>query len=328
MAHWSFPFDLGLYASWHKIVGKQMLPTFIAVGAAKAGTTSLYSYLDSHPSIYMSPMKEPHFFSFVGEQPRFSGPHDRQTNERDIVFRKHDYEALFDGHEEEAAIGECSNSYLYFSRAASRIKDMIPKCKIIVMIRNPIERTFSHYRQAAAIGHECLSFEDALDAEETRNDAGWRWHYQYKGQSLYSRQIENYLKMFGVENVKVIRFRQLQKELPAMMADVYGFLGVDAAFEGYDAEIHNQTALPRSRHLQKLLREGGIPRSVAKRVLPSQIRKRMGVVLSKANVGQPYHPDMKEETRRKLSDYFADDILRLQTLLSTDFSDWLAPESR
>ena len=103
------------------------LPNFLIIGAAKSGTSSLYMYLKQHPEIFMSTVKEPHFFSFDNESKMTKGPGD-PIHEAITDFNT--YQALFDGVTDEKAIGEASTSYLYRPEAADRIHAIAPRCKV------------------------------------------------------------------------------------------------------------------------------------------------------------------------------------------------------
>src|SRR3712207_4104321 len=129
------------------------LPNFLVIGAMKSGTTALYYYLEQHPEIYMSPVKEPNFFS--------------QENAADTVTHIGTYEQLFKGASGKKAIGEASHSYLYEPRAAAEIRRYVPKVKLIAILRNPIDRAYSHFLHMVRSGTEPLDdFAQALREEE------------------------------------------------------------------------------------------------------------------------------------------------------------------
>jgi hypothetical protein len=300
-----------------------MIPNFIVAGAAKAGTTSVYNCLSAHPQVYMSPMKEPYFFSFIDASPRFTGPHDEKTNTEGIITSMADYERLFDGAVDYKAIGESSNSYMYHPHAAANIKKHIPHCKIIILLRHPVERAYSHYRQSVVIGHEDLSFEEAFAAEEERLKAGWRWHYQYRGQSLYFERVRDFLGLFGKENVRIYRFESLAESPHKLMADIYGLIGVDPAFTDYPVRVDNPTALPRSRHLKQFIHGDSTAKEAIKLFVPRHLRASIVAFMNRLNTGRRFHPVMKEATRKALTEYFAKDVRALQDLLKMDLSSWL-----
>ena len=146
-----------------------MLPDFFIAGAAKSGTTSMYHFLDSHPEIYMSPVKEPNHFCIDIKPSEFSAEfilHEKQKNldiEKYVagemkqkhwgyfVQNRRDYKMLFKNRTIEKAAGEVSNSYLYSASAAEQIKIEVPGAKIIIILRNPAERAYSHYLRPTSV---------------------------------------------------------------------------------------------------------------------------------------------------------------------------------
>ncbi len=116
-------------------------PNFLIIGALKAGTTSLFNYLMQHPQIYMSPVKEPKFFALVGE---YLDPKKREILGKCVVDIE-EYRALFDNVTTEKAIGEASAIYLSSRRAPGRIQHYILNVKLIAILRDPVERAYSHF---------------------------------------------------------------------------------------------------------------------------------------------------------------------------------------
>ncbi|WP_279401847.1 sulfotransferase [Piscibacillus salipiscarius] len=168
------------------------------IGAAKSGTTSLYEYLKQHPQIYFPERKEPHFFGNM----KPGGEHVNNINE---------YLKMFEDAPDNTVIGEASTSYLYSSDAANKIKKFNNNAKIIVMLRNPVDRAYSMYRHQVRNGSENLSFEEGLKAEESRILKGWKYGFHYFAGGKYSWQIENYFDFFGDNNVKVFCLKTLKK---------------------------------------------------------------------------------------------------------------------
>ena len=155
-----------------------ILPNFLIIGSAKAGTTSLHYYLNQHPEIYMTAVKEPRFFALEGKNLNFSGP-DKDIINSTSVTTYEEYIALFEEVSSEKAIGETSPLYLYSEKAIQRIHHYLPDVKLIVILRNPIDRAFSCYTHLLREGYESLSFADSLKAEEGRIHDNWAhlWHY-------------------------------------------------------------------------------------------------------------------------------------------------------
>lgn len=168
---------------------KARLPTFFIVGAAKAGTTSLYAYLKHHPQVVFFDMKEPHFYAGLHPSPsqrhRIPGVQDRR-----------DYLALFRKASSSVAIGDASPSYRWSAVAPFRIRDDIPDAKIIVLLRDPVERAFSHYLMDHREGVTDLGFYDALVTDMNRPDKGWGISQLYVEIGMYASPLERYLDVF------------------------------------------------------------------------------------------------------------------------------------
>ena len=298
-----------------------MLPNFLVVGAAKAGTTSLYHYLKQHPEIYMSPIKEPYFFSFVNQKPNFKGPFDEKVNE-EIITDLNDYKKLFANVTDEKSIGECSNSYLYLPESAVNIKRYIPKCKIIIILRNPIERAYSHYMQSVMLDHDNLNFEDAIEKEKERLNLNWRWHYQYTGQSLYYEQVKRYLDLFGKNKVKIFLFEELKKGSVKIMQEVFSFLEVDNSFVP-NIDIYNATGLPKNRILHKFLRHNNVIKNITRPITPNGLRAKIFKFIESKNYSKKKISPIDISTKKMLLNKFKNDILKLQELIHIDLSEWL-----
>lgn len=153
----------------HRYLGAgRHVPNFFIVGAAKSGTTSLYHYLKQHPEIYMSPVKEPKYFLASINKFPHNGPGDIEVDKK-IIRTWDEYLKLFSNASVEKCIGEASCGYLYYCElVAPSIKRISPEAKIIIVLRNPVERAFSAYCYLFREGRETLSFEEALKIEEER----------------------------------------------------------------------------------------------------------------------------------------------------------------
>ncbi len=172
------------------------LPNFLIVGAAKSGTTALYHYLSQHPEIYMSPLKEPKFITSNFLKFPFQGPGDNEV-EKMIVKSFDRYCDLFKGVKNEKAIGEASADNLYYyEQAIFYIKKYIGNPKIIIILRNPIERAYSAYLHLVRDERETLSFKEALAEEEKRRKQNWEFIWFYKNVGFYFNQVKAYLENF------------------------------------------------------------------------------------------------------------------------------------
>ena len=233
-----------------------------------------------------------------------------------------EYKKLFRGVTDEKAIGECSNSYLYFQDTAANIKRFIPECKIIIMLRNPIERAYSHHLQFVMLGQEDLTFENALKKEEERKKLNWRWHYQLMGQGLYYSQVKRYIDEFEAKNVSIHLFEELKETPNELMKNIYDFLCVDSEFKPQADKIYNKGGLPKNMFVHKLLRGSNLIKDVTRAFTSKKIRGKLYSVLSEINYEYKNRPVINERTKKHMVDVFKDDALKLQNLINRDLSAW------
>jgi hypothetical protein len=293
------------------------MPNFFIIGAQKAGTTSLYHYLNQHPQIYMSPRKEPHFFE--GMHSEFYRPGLRTLP----VTNLEDYQALFESVSDEKAIGEASASYLYSLRAPALIKRSIPHAKLITVLRHPADRAYSNFVHLVQIGREPLvSFVEALQAEERRIRENWGplWHYKQKG--FYYAQVKRYFDTFGREQVKIYLYDDLRGSPLSMLRDIFRFLDVDENFAPDLSIEHNTAGVPRNKSIYDMAtrlasRNPALKGAILERFLPAGPRR---YIKNKIFVKPPPIPT---EVRRQLTCSYREDILKLQELIGRDLSPWL-----
>lgn len=298
-----------------------MLPNFIIAGAARSGTTSLSNYLGYHPEVNMSKFKEPHFFAFEGSDHQFDGPFDDLINHR-IVRDIDDYHALFNNDKSETAIGEASPGYLFFPKTAENIKSKIPECKIIIILRNPVERAFSHHRQHVMIKHENLEFANAIHEEDKRKDANWRWFYQYKNQGFYFHQVKNYLDIFGEDQVKIVLFDDLIDSPSSILKDISLFLNIDPKFySDFEFEAKYKSGTPKIEVIDTLMRGQGIFKGVIRAIISQENRRKFYKFLKRKNYDYS-KKTMPKNISIQLENEFKEDVIKLQELINRDLSEW------
>ena len=165
------------------------LPDFLVAGVPKAGTTALHAALSRHPDLYLSPVKEPKFFLSDGPPPTKGGPGDALTY-REHIWQRDRYEALFEAAPAGALRGESTPLYLYDPAAMARIAKSIPDVKLIVVLRDPVERAHSNWTHLWSAGLEPIGdFVRACAEEEQRITAGWASFWHYKGLGKYGEQL-------------------------------------------------------------------------------------------------------------------------------------------
>lgn len=293
------------------------LPNFVIIGAAKAGTTSIAQYLDQHSQIYISPVKEPFFFSFESQEIDFSGPGDDQSL-RLAVTTLQDYEQLFDGVTDETAVGEASTSYLYTPKAVERIHHHLPDVKIIAILRNPVDKAYSSFLHQVREGYEPLdSFSQALEDEEIRIQKNWMyfWHYRHNG--FYYQKLKRYYDHFPSEQIHVYLFEDFNKNPLQFMQNLFNVLEVDSSFEPDFSIRYNISGVPRSRLLHVLMTKSRFVKKFLKPIVPRPFRQKV----RRFNLEKPTLP---AQVRQDLMNGYRQDILSLQDLIQRDLSGWLA----
>ncbi len=294
------------------------LPNFLIVGAAKSGTTSLYAYLAQHPDVYLCPVKEPCFFS--------------DGNPR-LVRSDSEYGALFDGRSSEKAIGEASASYLYDTEAPKKIKALLNEVKIIIILRNPINRAYSQWGQIFyQLGYERLSFEEALRDEDTRISLGkfgedspfYYGFYHYFHAGLYYEQVKRYFDTFNRGWVQIHIFEEFIKDPGKTCKEIFSFLGVDPGFIPL-FEKHNMAASFRFGFLHKQLLSPPPLLSKVYQALPMKTKLFIYDVarpLFRMNLQDRSRPPMGKSTRDRLTVKYRENIHQLEGLLGRDLSLW------
>jgi len=317
------------------------LPNFFIVGAPRAGTTSLYAYLDQHPQVYMSPLKEPSYFAselrlenFTEElRPRVARElrvlqhyldgdmHEKRFG--GFVSTWEDYLKLFRNVSGEQAIGEATASYLWSPTAAGNIAARIPHARIIINLRNPIDRAYSQYLQMLSVGVFRGSFRELIDASLRWPDQrlGGPWPLLEFGR--YFAQIERYYREFPRMQIHISYYEDLLRSPQQLMAELFSFLSVDQNFVPDVSRRHHEPVITRFNALVYLLKRSGAwsylrklgPELLGPRLRPLLVRSRGSLQMPPAD-------------RAFLTNYYRDDIARLTTLLNRDLSAWLDPGRR
>jgi len=298
------------------------LPNFLLVGAPKCGTTSIASYLAQHPDIYISPIKEPKFFTAQFLRFPLQGPGDSFV-ENFTVKTFDAYTRLFHRINHEKAIGDASADNLYFhEQVIPLIKRCLGDVKIVIVLRNPVERAFSAYKNLLRDSRETLSFEEGLDLEKDRRERGYEYIWRYLDLGFYHEQVRAYLEAFS--RVKVIILEQFQNGEPALMQQIYDFLEVDASFRPRRRSQFNVSGKPRFRWAQRPFNPTGLKGKAYKLLAMNgfDVDSLMRWVEPVRNANlQPVAMDPK--TRQRLHGIYAADIDKLADLLQTDLNPWV-----
>jgi len=281
-------------------------PDFIIVGAGKCGTTSLHNYLAQHPQIYMCQKKETFFF--INEKTR------EKHKPWGAVTTVEDYCSLFQDAPKGSVTGEISTNYYAYPESAQLIYQHIPTVKIIAILRDPAERAFSSYQMHIRQGIEKRSFEQVISEDN-----------KYVKRGFYFSEIIPYFKIFNRQSIKILLYDDLCQNPIAFMQDLFKFIEVDDNFIPDMSKKGRKGGLPKNQSLNQLLTKPNLLRSsvaaVLKLAMPLQVRQKIRAVLIKKNT---YKAKLSPEARRKLIEFYKDDILKLQDLLERDLSNWLS----
>ncbi|MDT5271644.1 MAG: hypothetical protein QOH49_3830 [Acidobacteriota bacterium] len=268
----------------------------------------------------MSTPKELRFFPFEDRQPDFSGPGDKEDMEKTVKTIE-DYQAHFTEGAHFPARGESSPLYMYYPRAAERIRHYIPDAKLIAILRHPADRAYSQYLMKVRDWRERLNFADALAAEEQRILDGWSHHWHFRQRGFYAAQLRPYFDLFKREQFRIYLYEDYVADPVGLMQDIFRFLNVDDSFVPDMSVRHNESKLPRSRALQTFLTEPRASKNFVKMFVQARWSRRIGNSLRRKNLTKP---SLSAELRRQLTEVYREDIKELQEMLGRDLSHWLA----
>lgn len=313
-----------------------VLPNFFIVGAPKAGTTSLYHYLDQHPDVYMSPVKEPNYFAeeirlgnvsaqwqdwahreYNSLQLYLRGPM-QEKRFGGIVTRWSDYLKLFESVNGEKAIGEASVCYLWSKTAARSIASTTPHAKIVMVLRNPVDRAFSQYKRAVASGLIRKSFREQVRNSIKNKCDQFELLNPFLEFGLYYDQVKRYTEQFSADNLRIYLYEEFKRAPTQITADIFRFLGVDPQFSPDISHKHLQTSLPRFKWISFMLKKCGVW-SPLKSMVPGDFVP----FVKKCVFRNKQRVEVDPVDRVQLSNYYREDIIRLSRLINRDLHAWL-----
>ena len=260
-------------------------PNFLCIGAQKSGTTLLYSLVRQINDIYLPSVKELHYFDDdIAYAQGLQWYQDTYFSESSHYIRR----------------GEITPSYMYIQKSAERIyNDLGKDVKFIVILRNPIERAYSHYVMKYQTKEEIHSFNDALILESSRSKDK---RFAYVKRGLYAEQIEHYFKFFDRKNFLFLEFDYFTENQDASMKEICDFLGVEKKVAFKNKTVHNSKLTLKERFEFSLLNSN----FNASLLLPKN-----------------GYPDMSASHKKVLQECFVKDIEKLKDITGKDFSSWL-----
>ena len=246
-------------------------PTFLLIGAARSGTTTVVESLRRHPDVFVTTPKEPHFFAYAGQQPAFTGPGDQRLVNEVAVTDPGAYAALYADAGPFAVRGEGSVSTLYRSEdAVAAIRRWCPDARLVAVLRDPVARAHSAHQYLLAGGHEPEpDLAVALALEDERVEAGYQhlWHYRRMGR--YGEQLATFVDAFGPDQVGIWFHDDLVADGSQVLGEICRHIGApDVGL--VPQERLNASGTPRNARLQRVLAPDVPPalKRLARRAIP------------------------------------------------------------
>lgn len=299
-------------------------PTFVVAGGARCGTTGLVEGLRRHPRVFVTDPKEPHYFALHRIGANFTAPGDAHTINRVAVTERDAYLRLYDGVDDRyAAWGDGSVSTLYYySESIPALVEMNPNIKVVILLREPVDRAYSAYGYMRARGLEPeTDFLRAVALEEERREAGWHHIWHYTRMSKYAQALEAMYEAIPSENLRVWYYDDLNDDYERVLAEVYQFLGVGELPVSAEGEVPrvNISGTPRLRIVHSGLTwatKSAVLRSAVKRTTTYRMRERVRRMVLRDQ-------SLSVDVRRQLAPAFSADLERVSRLLPSGQPDWM-----
>ena len=283
---------------------------FMIAGAQKSGTTSLLRYLGEHPEIAAHPQKEFAFYLDPSEyQNDFNKAYKKYFGE---IEHLHDKKTL------------AKSAGLYVNESAlEKLHQQFPLCKLILILRNPVDRTYSSFLWEKNAGTEPNEidqvFNSSLPIEKQQNS----YYLEY---SQYGKHVSKLISIFGKENIKFIYYEDLKRNATEVCKEIFEFMGINKNFTPKTSTIHNSTEIIKSKQLAKIihriLSKGSIVKRGLKLFITNKKAAQMGEKLRRVNYSQAKYPELNKETRAHLEFLLQQDIIDLELNLKEAVEKW------
>jgi len=290
-----------------------MLPNFYVVGAQKSATTSIHHYLMQHPEIYLPEQKETKFF--VDDNKYHNG----------LKFYEETY---FSDRKNQKIIGEIDPDYMYFEDALDRmVNDLeIKELKFVFILRNPVDRAFSHYLMTYRRGLEKMSFSEAIKAEagRIRKNYDFKMHYSYVTRGYYHDQIKRFLSYIDSQQIYIMLTEELKADPGKALNGLYGFLGITNDFlpDNINEKFH-KSMIPKNMWLLDRIRKETFEKKILRMILPSKIiREKIRARLISKNLTSKHDMKLSQEMKTMLSNLYKEKNILLSNLIDKDLSHW------
>ncbi len=292
-----------------------MLPNLIILGPPKSGTTALYHILSQHEEVFMSTLKEPRFFMFDGVVLDKKDP----INNNSITNIK-DYESLFSGSDQYKIRGEASPGYFASRVAAQNIKKYIPNAKLVIIVRNPIERAFSHFTFSRMKGFEIEK--DLINALELERKGIFSGDYQrnYLQHGEYYSNLITYYQYFEKDQIKIIWYDDFINNQNSTINELLMFLGVSPNFKINRTVRRNVSGVPKLKFINKFLNGGARLKKVLSFFLNDRMKNRIRIYIEERNLKKVR---ITEEEKAYLQAYYQKDLSEFSKLMNKNLDHWI-----
>jgi hypothetical protein len=292
----------------------RLMPNALLIGAAKAGTTTLHAYLDRHPSVFCCPGKEAHFFDDDANYRR-----GLDAYVRDYFSGAGDCATRID-----ATPAYLSNAAVVAPRVAEAYREL-PLPQLVCILRDPVQRAWSHYLHMRRLGKEPESFEVALDLEAERiADRGLSDWYGYFSDGQYAKHLRVWLEFFPREKIKILFTDDLRRNRAALYRELCDFLGVDFVADT-DVGRKNSASVARHVWLASLVNRRYPAKTALKAILPYRVHQFMKKTVNRWNrrpMDQEAAPELDERVARELRARYEPDVADLEKLTGRSLSSW------
>jgi len=287
----------------------QKLPDFIIIGAQKSGTTALWKCLRKHPEIFMPEEKEINYF---------------KSDENNYAKGIDWYAGFFKDSKDEKSIGEASPRYLFYPDVAEKIHRFNKDIKLICILRNPVDRAYSHYWHNVRDGLEDLSFKEAVDREKERikeSDYNYR-AYSYISRGFYYDQIRHFLDYFDITQIHFIIFEELIKHPAEIIEKTLEYLNVDTSFIPKMDHVNQASALKYPLIYRRIRSKSDYMLDIVREKTSYAIRDKISRLLRKIFTNKGKYPRIDPKLRKYLERIFNEKNRMLSQLLNKDLDIW------
>lgn len=289
-------------------------PTVLLGGAQKSATTSMFHLLEQHPDIHAPALKEPQYFAF-DEPRRWTGP-GSDVFARSVVSDEADYRALFRGGDRHRHRLEASTLYLSEPGVPERVMEFDPGMKIIFVLRDPAERTYSAFNFCRLRGWEDLpTVFDGIAAEEQRLADGWPPHFGYRRLSDYGDHLRRWFAVFPAEQILCLSKREFEEDPERTVRRIEAFLDLERC-DGYNLGVrHNPSGTPRFERFQRVIDSQLAFKRRLRTIAPGFVHR----AVARAREWNVVPPDgLSPDDRARLVELFAGQIEIIRELAGDD----------